>query len=226
MSHLPKHPLRGIVAASSGEGKTYVMIEMIMKRYRGVWDKIFVFSPSATVDVQWRPVKEYVKKVLKQKEEAFYEDFDEDLVEELHARQHAADAAAKENGGKGPSCLFLFDDVTDQGAKVRNMKTLLALYCRCRHINTSVLLSTQRYRFCPPEARTNQTMLIVGGLRSDLDWKAIKEENSRKIPIERLEWAYENCVEMVKHGFLILRLDLNKNDKDQILCGFDKRVVF
>jgi hypothetical protein len=237
MNHLPKHPIRAIVAASSGGGKTYVMIEMILQQYRGVWDKIYVFSPSATVDRQWEPVKDYVKRHLRQKEEPFHEDFDSELVEELLAQQHHEVQSAKHPSPphplcqdnpnlRGPRALFIFDDVTDQGSKVRNLKPLLALFTRGRHLNCSVLLSTQRYRFCPPEARLNQTALIVGSLRSDADWQAIKEELSRKIPPERLDAAYEMCVEGEKHGWLLLQLDKKKSDPDQILCGWDKRVLF
>jgi hypothetical protein len=226
MNHLPEHPIRAIVAASSGGGKTYVMIEMILQQYRGVWDKIYVFSPSATVDRQWEPVKDYVKRHLRQKEEPFHEDFDSELVQDLLAEQHHEVQRARQRGGDGPKCLFLFDDVTDQGSKVRNLKPLLALFTRGRHLNCSVFLSTQRYRFCPPEARLNQTALIVGSLRSDADWQAIKEELSRKIPPERLDAAYEMCVEGEKHGWLLLQLDKKKSDPDQILCGWEKRVVF
>ena len=59
--HLPKLPARGVYLAPSQQFKTTAMVDLILRHYRGCFERIFVFSPSVDIDSAWEPVKEYVK---------------------------------------------------------------------------------------------------------------------------------------------------------------------
>jgi len=55
--HVPKVPLRMILLAPSGSGKTVLLSNLILNIYRGCFERIFVFSPSIDIDKTWEPVK-------------------------------------------------------------------------------------------------------------------------------------------------------------------------
>ena len=71
-----KLPFRTIVLGSSNSGKTSLLQNMIIDIYKGLFERIFIFSPSIEVDYQtWKPVKDYIENDLKLKEtddEQFY----------------------------------------------------------------------------------------------------------------------------------------------------------
>ena len=57
--HVPKVPLRMILLAPSGSGKTVLLSNLILNIYRGCFERIFVFSPSIDIDKTWEPVKKH-----------------------------------------------------------------------------------------------------------------------------------------------------------------------
>ena len=56
-AHVPKVPLRMILLAPSGSGKTVLLSNLILNIYRGCFERIFIFSPSIDIDATWGPVK-------------------------------------------------------------------------------------------------------------------------------------------------------------------------
>ena len=53
-----KLPFRSIILGSSGSGKTILLQNMIIDIYKGLFERIYIFSPSIEVDYQtWLPVK-------------------------------------------------------------------------------------------------------------------------------------------------------------------------
>jgi hypothetical protein len=63
-SHLPPTPLRGILCAPSGSGKTVTMVDMVVRLYSKVFERVYVFSPTVFLDHAWKPVFDYSEKVL------------------------------------------------------------------------------------------------------------------------------------------------------------------
>jgi hypothetical protein len=64
----PKLPLRSIILAPSGSGKTVLLANLILNVYRGCYERIFVFSPSFHLDQTWQAVKDYQENIMKVKE--------------------------------------------------------------------------------------------------------------------------------------------------------------
>ena len=67
-SVVPKLPLRGILLAPSGSGKTVLLSNMMLNIYRGCFERIYIFSPSVNVDQTWEEVKKFQDKVMGVKE--------------------------------------------------------------------------------------------------------------------------------------------------------------
>ena len=76
--HLPKVPLRGIVLGKSGSGKGVFLVDLILHKYRGCFERIYVFSPSVDIDMSWNAVKDYSQKELgvdPDKEQCFFSEW-------------------------------------------------------------------------------------------------------------------------------------------------------
>ena len=81
---VPLVPCAGIFLGPSKSGKTVALISMILEQYRGVFEKIYIFSPSINIDDGWIPVKKYIE-----------EDLEVDLGESLHLQSDARLAVYK-----------------------------------------------------------------------------------------------------------------------------------
>jgi hypothetical protein len=80
-------PMRSIVLGPSGSGKTILLQNMKLDMYDCCFDKIYIFSPSVSLDHTWLPVKEYIKEKLKIK--------DEDKDDPLYFAEYDSDALLK-----------------------------------------------------------------------------------------------------------------------------------
>ena len=73
---MPNLPARMLCVASSTGGKSVLIQNLILKIYRGSFERIYIFSPSVHVGDTWRAVKNYITDVMKvdtEKEKETYE---------------------------------------------------------------------------------------------------------------------------------------------------------
>ena len=77
---VPKIPMRSLILAPSGGGKTVLIQNLIMNIYKGCFNRIFIFSPRINVDYTWQPVKKYIEEEMKvfesDKEKIYFDKFD------------------------------------------------------------------------------------------------------------------------------------------------------
>ncbi len=64
-NHVPKVPIRMVLLAPSGSGKTVLLSNLILNIYRDCFERIYVFSPSIDIDATWEPVKKYQMEKMK-----------------------------------------------------------------------------------------------------------------------------------------------------------------
>jgi len=58
-------PLRWICCGPSGAGKGVCIQSMILQHFRGCWEQIYVFSPTAVLDKStWSPVRKHLQEDL------------------------------------------------------------------------------------------------------------------------------------------------------------------
>ena len=92
---VPLVPCTSIFLGPSKSGKTVALISLILEQYRGVFERIYVFSPSVNIDDGWVPVKKYVEEDLgvnTEREQTYWDEWDEAAL-----RHHPA--AAQDHGG-------------------------------------------------------------------------------------------------------------------------------
>ena len=61
VANLPDLPLRFAFVASSGSGKGVCMLDLLLRHYRGAFDRIYFYSRSASLDTGWDSVRKYVE---------------------------------------------------------------------------------------------------------------------------------------------------------------------
>ena len=64
---------------------------MILDIYKDVFERIYVWSPSISVDSNWLPIKKYIQDNLKvnfEKERCMFDEYIPEEVEEVIKRQH------------------------------------------------------------------------------------------------------------------------------------------
>ena len=78
-------PIRSILLAPSGSGKTVLLQNMILDIYKGCFERIYVFSPSVKIDSTWEPVRKYLNETINLTEDEpplFYDTNDQESSEE------------------------------------------------------------------------------------------------------------------------------------------------
>ena len=83
-AHLPDLNLRFAFVGTSGSGKGVAMLDLLLRHYRGVFDRIYLYSKSATIDRNWDPLRKYVEKTLgvdQKEEKTFFDEFDPEALQ-------------------------------------------------------------------------------------------------------------------------------------------------
>jgi len=125
--HLPTPSIRWLVVSPSGGGKGVVLQNICINHYRGAFERIYVFSPTAITDTStWGPVKKYLEKdkgIDLKKEPAFFEDFDVGVMQGIIDRHKKIVQTQKDRGEKRLfSVLIIVDDWADNQQVMRHGK--------------------------------------------------------------------------------------------------------
>ena len=95
---VPLVPCTGIFLGPSKSGKTVALISLILEQYRGVFERIYVFSPSVNIDDGWIPVKKYIEGDLgvnTEREQTYWDEWDEAALRRIIQQQRKITEASK-----------------------------------------------------------------------------------------------------------------------------------
>lgn len=222
-----KLPTRSLILAPSGGGKTVLLQNMVLDIYKNCFSRIYIFSPSINVDATWHPVKEYLKKTLKQdekKEKYLFDSYQPAELQRIIDTQFKVVEFMKENNMKKLfQILIIIDDFADDASFTRNSTLLHSLYIRGRHLAISTITATQVYKAISPVIRKNITDLYIFRLRNHADMEAWLEEVSavedKKVLIQLYKMATDE-----PHGFLYVKLTAT-SVKDMFYASLSKTLV-
>ena len=219
-------PTRAIICAPSGSGKTVLLTNYILDIYRNLFSRIYIFSPSISVDANWNPVKQYIANELKLKEteddKFYYDHYDADALQKIIYTQHKIIEYMKQNKYKNLyQILIIVDDMADDPIFTRKSKLLHQLYIRARHDAISTITSVQKYYVLAPIIRINATQLYVFRLRNYKDLESILEELSALAPKKELLDIY-NAATKDPYSFLFINL-VSQDKNHMFYIRFEKR---
>ena len=132
---MPLVPCTGIFLGPSKSGKTVALISLILEQYRGVFERIYIFSPSINVDDGWIPVKKYIEEDLGvnvEKDQAYWEDWDEAAL-----RRKITETSKKLEMKKLYQVLIILDDLADMPQLHKPNGALNTLFIRGRRMQIS-----------------------------------------------------------------------------------------
>ena len=190
-------PCTGIFLGPSKSGKTVALISMILEQYRGVFEKIYIFSPSINIDDGWIPVKKYIEEDLgvnTEREQAYYDEWDEAALRGIIQRQRKITETSKKlEMKKLYQVLIICDDFADSPQLHKAHSALDTLFIRGRHLQISTWVSSQKLRLISAAVRVNQQFLCCWRLRNQHELEAVIEELSALLPKDKLHRIYEQA---------------------------------
>ena len=214
---LPRLPVRALVLAPGGGGKTTMLTRLITDKrfYGGKFARIYWISPTATVDPGLDGLRDYVEKIQPQDSDpTFRDEFDPEQVQRIIDRAKQVTEHMKKSGDKRRfGTLIVLDDLADNPAAVHKCGGLLeTLYVRGRHFGISTFVLAQKLKLISPCVRVNLTALFVFRLRNMGDLKAMVEEYSAVADPQKILEMYRRRVQR-PFGFFYIDLvarDVNK----------------
>ena len=162
---VPLVPCTGIFLGPSKSGKTVTLISLILEQYRGVFERIYIFSPSIDIDDGWIPVKKYIEQDLgvnTEREQAYWDEWDEAALRRIIQQQRKITEASKKlEMKKLYQVLIICDDLADVPQLHRPNGALDTLFIRGRHMQISTWVSSQKLRLISAAVRVNQLPLLL-----------------------------------------------------------------
>ena len=176
----PRIPFSMVITGQSGSGKTILLSNLILDIYRNCFSRVYIWSSSVFLDPVWEPVKKYVENDLgvnPEKEKIYFDTFNVAEMQQVLDLQNKINQYQKKNGAtKLYSVLFLVDDFIDQASFAKRNNLLNALYIKARHVNVSIISSSQKYNGLSTTVRTNSRQLLFFKLRNYKEVESVLDE--------------------------------------------------
>ncbi len=214
---LPSHPFSMSLVAPKGSGKTTLLANLLTNPvfYKGTFERIIIMCPTAKADEKYTYIMEHEvlgkskkKDVLPDKDLKHkaipVTDTDKKKKDEL--KINPADMVTdpekfipflkdlrteytklfEAEGKKAlPKTLLLLDDCL--GLDILRNRTLINWLANTRHLNTSVIISLQRWCSIPKTIRLNCTYAIVFPIWDSTEIKTIYDENGSKFNFKQFQ---------------------------------------
>lgn len=183
-------PMRGLIVAASGGGKTTLVVE-ILSRMPTTFSKVVICCRSAA-----EPLYQHI-----------IETADPDTLEIF---EYDKDGLPMIDDYKGDrQKLIVYDDLISLSTK--DLQPVVDAFIRGRKFNCSLLFLTQSYYRTPKTIRLQCNYIFLKKLSSTRDLGMILSECSLGVSKEQLYQIYKKCTK-TKLDFLLLKLDQTEDD--------------
>jgi len=218
------------ITGPSGSGKGALVSDLLIRMYRGCFQRIYVASPSVHLDSAWQPVKDYVRTVMgvPEEEECFFDHWDEAKISEiLETQRRVVEFQKREKtSNKLFGICIVVDDFASEPCVMSSRaggSSLNHLLVRGRHLAVSTVILTQKLRACGNLLRINLQALAVFRLRNRLELDAIIEELSAVYDKKTLMEMYKMAT-ADRYSFMYVNLAAS-NVEDMFWLRFEQRMV-
>jgi hypothetical protein len=212
-------PLRWIAAGPSGAGKGVTMQNLILKHFRGCWERIYVFSPTAVLDKStWDPVRKYIQEEMGvdlRKEPAFFTEFEPAVLEGIVKKHSEVVQKQKDRGDRKLfGALIIVDDFGDDASVLHKGggSVLNRLFLSGRHHAISTIVAVQKLTLVSTPIRVNATGLLAFKVRNQREYEAIESEVTALVDRETFREIWKECTSE-PYSFLFIRLNAKSLDE-------------
>jgi hypothetical protein len=226
----PSLPSSWVFSGPTCSGKSQAWLTLILRVYKGMWDRIFVFSPSILVDDSYQELRKHLDK-MSPREKLYFDDMDMGALGKIIADQTAIVEMCKKNKQKPPQILIVVDDMADR-SDVLNRRSgarnggshILSLSVRGRHSCISFIISTQALNLCCLPIRKNVRNIVQYRARSQREVDGLVEELAAVYDKDTVRAIYEYAVNDQPYSFLNVKLDA-ADKKDMFWLRWESRII-
>lgn len=153
---LPNLSFALLLLSARGNGKTTLLLNLLLEGYRGIFHNIFVFSPTINSDEKW--------KAIKLSDEKKFEVYTDEYLQSIIDYQEM-----EEN--KNKVALIIMDDCVGMFSRTSLINSFIT---KARWYRISLIFSVQYTKALSPLMRANFTSAIILG-------NSFKQEELKKI---------------------------------------------
>jgi len=191
---LPKPPFRIHINGVSGNGKTNLIFNFLVKFYRDQKDGktlftggIIICSPSVMTDPAFAAIAELFEDMIAEGRFQMMLEVDDDAI----------DQAVSDFNNDEPKLLIIDDNAAD--ATIRKPRFIKS-FLRARHNNVSIIITSQMYRLIHKALRLNMSNSMFYNVMNDHELDLIAGEMAtNKVSLETLK---EEFKKLGSHEFL------------------------
>jgi len=93
-----------------------IILNILLRYYKDMFARIWMFSPSIKLDPQYAPLRKYLEKMTdQQKEPTMFEDLHQDVLGKLLDEQRTITEECRKRKIKSPQVCVILDDLADRG---------------------------------------------------------------------------------------------------------------
>ena len=227
-SQIPKPRFSIAIIGSTGSGKSNLIKNMIYNWYKEYFSEIYIFCGSLDDCDEYEKLGDKTKcKMWNRKKGQLYKTKKMDMSDKIIIEREPSEASLTElyndleeeqhEEGKKLRTLFLFDDQITSGLfrSRGNTGIINKIQVQGRHINLSVIYTSQKYKMLPQNARSqNITHLILFNGMSKNEIEVIAKEHSGHLSDKEFIALYNETTKE-PFSFLIINLRNPRNKRFQ-----------
>ena len=224
-------PTSYILAAPTASGKTMIILNLLLRYYKDMFARIWMFSPSIKLDPQYEPLRKYLEKMSDQdKEPLMFEDLDQGILGKILDDQRQICEECRKRKQPIPQCVCILDDLADRGDILQKRQGaasggswLVSLATRGRHFGVTWIISSQVLNLVGTIIRKNCRCMCVWRLRNHKEVETLCEELSGVYDKDTLMQLYRTAT-AEPYSFMFVRLDA-KTRETMFYLRFESRLV-
>jgi len=227
----PDLPTSFILAAPTASGKTMIILNLLLRYYKDMFARVWVFSPSIKLDPQYAPLRKYLEKMSDQdKEPLMFEDLDQRALSQILADQKTICEECRKRKQPIPQVAVVLDDLADRGDILQKRQGgssggswLVTLATRGRHMGVTWIVSSQVLNLVGTVIRKNCRRMVIWRLRNAKEVDTLCEELSGVYDKNTLLEMYREAT-AEPFSFMFVRLDA-KTRETMFYLRFEARLV-
>lgn len=227
----PDLPTSFLLAAPTASGKTMIILNLLLRYYKDMFSRMWIFSPSIKLDPQYAPLRKYLEKQTdQQKEPTMFEDLDQGVLGKLLDNQRAITEECRKRKIKPPQVLVCLDDLADRGDLLTKRQGgssggswMVSLATRGRHFGVTWIISSQVINLVGTVIRKNCRCMCVWRLRNHKEVETLCEELSGVYDAKTVMSLYNHAT-ADPYSFMFVRLDA-KTKRDMFWLRFEARLL-
>ena len=227
----PDLPTSFLLAAPTASGKTMILLNILLRYYKGQFARIWFFSPSIRLDPQYAPLRKHLESITdQQKEPLYFEDLHQDVLGRLLDDQRKITEECRKRKVKPPQVCVVLDDLADRGDLLTKRQGgtsggswMVSLATRGRHFGVTWIISSQVLNLVGTIIRKNVRCMLVWRLRNHREVETLCEELSGVYDKNTIMSLYDEAT-AEPYSFMFIRLDA-KTRRDMFWLRFEARLL-